>query len=346
LDRFLPYTDTLGELLQKEAENLLGLMQTIKVDEIGLSEHGLVYFKGSHFKRLFFSIQTSAHILYNSISLVKKEPKDVTIMDYGAGIGSLYILAKMIGCKRVIYNDILEEWKQNALLIAKAINKDVDDYIVGNIDETLQIINNKAIVIDIITSRNVIEHIYKLDKFYTCISNYQPKAIVYSSTTANFNNPAMNIQHLLLHRRIEKVYYQQRIDFIQNNFPNIEKHSTHTLAVNTRGYEKSELQQAVEKFIEHKTNPQKNYYYTNTCDITYGVWAENLLPFKVHKQMIESNGKLMCMIKPGFWDTHYHSAWKNLMGKFFNQLICNVPFLSFLLAPFVYVIALPNQQNK
>jgi hypothetical protein len=119
MDKFIPHTDTLGLLLQEKAEHLFQLMQTIRVSELGLSEHGVLYFVGSHYKRLFFSIQTSAHILYNSITLSKKNVDEVVIMDYGAGIGSLYILAKMIGCKKVIYNDILEEWKQNALLIAK-----------------------------------------------------------------------------------------------------------------------------------------------------------------------------------------------------------------------------------
>jgi len=344
MDRFLPYKDDLGELIQSKAEQLLALMKTINVDKLGLTEHGYQYFIGSHYKRLFFSIQTSAHLLYNSISLCKKEVKDVVIMDYGAGIGSLYILAKMIGCKQVIYNDILEDWKRNALLIAEAIHKDVDEYIVGNIEETLIVLEKKNIVCDIITSRNVIEHIYKLDDYYKTINSYQPKAIIYSSTTANFNNPAMNLQHVFLHRRHEKVFLQQRIDFIKNQYSQFSEKVIRKLAINTRGYEKNELLGVLNKYCLNGEFPKKNYSYTNTCDMNYGVWAENLLKFEIHKKMIESNGRV-CRINPGFWDTHYQKPWKNKMGSIFNSLIALNTFLGFLLAPFIYVIALPQNEK-
>ena len=341
MDRFLPHKDELGELLQAQSEKLYALMQTINVEALGLSEHGVEYFLGSHYKRIFFSIQTSANLLYHSIKLSKKRVEDVVIMDYGAGIGSLYILAKMIGCKKVVYNDILEEWKQNALLIAKAIHQDVDEYIVGNIDETLVVLKEKGIVCDIITSRNVIEHIYKLDAFYSVIDQYQPKAIVYSSTTANFNNPAMNLQHILHHRRVEKVYLQQRIDFIKKNFTQLTEDKLANIAIGTRGYEKSELIAAVNEFIKTGNFPSKNYHYTNTCDMNYGVWAENLIPFSIHEAMVEVSGR-KCIIQPGFWDTHYSKTWKNKMGNIFNSIIKSNKSVGFLLAPFIYIIALPK----
>ena len=341
MDRFLPHKDELGELLQAQSEKLLALMQTINVETLGLSEHGVLYFVGSHYKRLFFSIQTSAHLLYNSIKLSKKKVEDVVIMDYGAGIGSLYILAKMIGCKKVIYNDILEEWKQNALLIAEAIHQDVDEYIVGNIDETLVVLEKKGILCDIITSRNVIEHIYRLDAFYSIINQYQPKAIVYSSTTANYYNPAMNLQHVLHHTKTEKVYLQMRIDFIKKNFSQLSQENISKLATSTRGYEKSELITAINEFIKSGKLPSKNYHYTNTCNMDYGVWAENLLPFSLHKAMVEVSGR-ECIIQSGFWDTHYTKPWKNKMGNLFNTIIAFNKPIGFLLAPFIYIIALPK----
>ncbi|MFP5042842.1 hypothetical protein [Parasediminibacterium sp. JCM 36343] len=345
MDRFVPHTDNLGQLLQAKAEQLFTLMKNIDVERLGLSEHGNIYFLGSHFKRMFFSIQTSAHLLYNSIQLSKKDVKDIVIMDYGAGIGSLYILAKMIGCKQVIYNDILEEWKQNALLIANAIHIDVDDYIVGNIDDTLKILEQKGVKCDIITSRNVVEHIYRLADFYKIIAQYQPQAIVYSSTTASFNNPATNIQHVLHHRKIEKIYVAQRIKFIEEHFPKLTDNTIKLLAKKTRGYEKNDLLYAVNQFNKDGSIPAKGYYYTNTCYMEYGVWAENLLPFLIHKQMAQSAG-MGLMIKPGFWDTHYTKPWKNKMGSFFNAFISVNPSIGFLVAPFIYIIALPNKEKK
>jgi len=344
MDRFIPHKDELGELLQDKCEELFTLMKTIDVKKLGLSEHGVEYFLGSHYKRLFFSIQTSAHLLYNSIKLTQKKVEDVIIMDYGAGIGSLYILAKMIGCKKVIYNDILEEWKQNALLIAQAINIDVDEYVVGDIEATLKVLKSNKITLDIITSRNVVEHIYRLDDFYALIDNYQPNAIIYSSTTANFNNPAMNLFHVFYHLKVEKNYRQQRTDFIKTHFPLLDENTLKQLAFSTRGYEKSGILNAVGVFLKEGKLPKKNYYYTNTCEINYGVWAENILSYQIHKQMA-INGNRKCMIKPGFWDTHYQKPWKNKMGAFFNALISLNTTIAFVLAPFIYIIALPQKQT-
>jgi len=345
MDIFLPHTDSLGTHIQQQCTQLYALMKTIAVKDLGLSEHGEQYFLGSHYKRLFFSIQTSAHLLYNSIRLSGKNVSDIVIMDYGAGIGSLYLLAKMIGCKQVIYNDILEEWKHNALCIAKAINKDVDVYIVGNIDSTLEQLKTLEIECDIIVSRNVIEHIYKLDVFYKTIDSYQPKAIVYSSTTANFNNPAMNLQHVLLHRRFEKQFLQQRLQYILQLHSNMQPTTALQLAKQTRGYEKSDIEKAISQFLEKGITPKKQYVYTNTCDMNYGVWAENLLPFSIHEKMIHSSGR-KAIIVPGFWDTHYAQPLKNKMAIFFNTLIQTGSFFGFLLAPFIYVVALPKQVNS
>ncbi len=344
MDRFLPHKDELGELLQAKSEQLFVLMHHIDIDSLGLTEHGKKYFLGSHFKRMFFSIQTSAHLLYNSITLSKKSVKDIVIMDYGAGMGSLYILAKMIGCKQVIHNDILEEWKNNAQLLAQAIHIDVDEYIVGNIEDTLIALKEKKIVCDIITSRNVVEHIYKLNEYYKLIHQYQPKAIVYSSTTANFNNPAMNLQHVLLHYKLEKIFIQQRKEYIKTNFTNLDEKTVDLLALHTRGYERSEVTVCINNFINKGIVPAKNYYYTNTCEMDYGVWAENLLPFSIHKQMA-AVGNSQCIIKPGFWDTHYQKSWKNAMGTIFNKLIAITPVIGFILAPFIYIIVLPKQET-
>ncbi|HTE28298.1 methyltransferase domain-containing protein, partial [Flavitalea sp.] len=201
MDIFLPQKDALSRTIQDQAADLLKRLTELPVETLGMPQHCLDYFRSSHFKRLFFSIETSAHLLYRSITLKGKPVGETVIMDYGAGVGTLYMLARMIGCKTVIYNDHLEDWKTSALLIAKAIGVNIDEYIVGDIQDTLEILDKKNIQCDIITSRNVIEHIYKLDTFFNTVYSYQPGALIYSSTTANYHNPASHIKHILWHRK-------------------------------------------------------------------------------------------------------------------------------------------------
>jgi len=135
MDKFLPYEDDLGRLINSGATELYLRLTKINADQLGMPEHCLDYFKTSHSKRLFFSTETSAHILYRSIKLTGKVPGEIVLMDYGAGVGTLFLLAKMIGCRQVIYSDHLEEWRISAELIAQAINIHIDNYIVGDIAE-------------------------------------------------------------------------------------------------------------------------------------------------------------------------------------------------------------------
>ena len=183
MERFLPYEDDLANLINSAAEELYTRIKKIDAGELGMPEHCLAYFNSSHSKRLFFSTETSAHILYRSIRLTGKKPGELIIMDYGAGVGTLFLLAKMIGCKQVIYSDHLDDWRQSAELIATAINVHIDHYIVGDIGDCLDSLGKLNLKCDVITSRNVIEHIYKLSDFYSAIYSQQPKAIVFSSIT-------------------------------------------------------------------------------------------------------------------------------------------------------------------
>src|SRR5688572_17435401 len=98
MDIFLPHRDDLSRNIQAQAADLLRRLTDLPVEKLGMPDHCLQYFKSSHFKRLFFSIETSAHLLYRSISLKGKPVDETVIMDYGAGVGTLYMLAKMIGC--------------------------------------------------------------------------------------------------------------------------------------------------------------------------------------------------------------------------------------------------------
>src|SRR5688572_6380559 len=120
-DHFLPQQDQLANLINERASELHSKLTSLPVEELGLPDHCLYYFKTSHFDRLFFSIETSAHLLYRSITLQGKPLSDIVIMDYGAGVGTLYMLSTMIGCKTVIYNDFLEEWRFSAFKIAEAL---------------------------------------------------------------------------------------------------------------------------------------------------------------------------------------------------------------------------------
>lgn len=338
---YLKETDSLARHINDAAAKLHSLLQQLDVDSLGMPENCLIYFKGSHFKRLHFSIETSAHLLYRSIKHAGKNPQESVIMDYGAGVGTLYTLAKMIGCRTVIYNDHLPEWRYCAEQIAKAIGIAVDYYLVGDIDDTLSSLKHLGIKTDIITSRNVIEHIYKLEDFYAAVSAAQPWALIYSSTTANYYNPGSRLQHSLWHKKWEKIYFKERHDFLKGQFPGLPPEKTVQLATATRGLSFKDIPEYLKSFEKTGRLPEPACFGSNTCEPATGVWAENMLPFSIHSSKIKA-GKFTPQFEPGFWDTHYGKPWKNRMGALLNSAGRHFRWLGFATAPFIYVIAVPE----
>ncbi|MBC7828797.1 MAG: hypothetical protein H7122_13690 [Chitinophagaceae bacterium] len=342
MERFLPQQDELSHFINSHALALYQQLQSIRVEDLKLDTHYLEYFRSSHYKRLFFSIETSAQLLYRGIVLKKKPASDIVIMDYGAGIGTLFILAKMIGCKKVIYNDLFEDWKYSAQEILRALGMNVDEYIVGDIDSTLEKLATKQIQCDIIASRNVMEHIYKIDVFFAAIHKHQPTAIIYSSTTANYYNPATHIQHVMMHRRYESVFLQQRKELIMKNSPSLSASVIDKVSKKTRGLGADEFSKvAIDPESYNHLYPVKKVY-TNTCDPYNGVWAEHLMPFSQYRMLIGSQYSIR--FEPGFWDTHYNRRIMNVLAGIFNAVIRMNKTIGIMLAPFIYVIAIPRQK--
>lgn len=344
MDRFLPFTNELGEHINFKAAELYDVMQALDVAALKLPYHCEQYFIGSHSSRLFFSIETAAHILYHSIKKSGKKVEDIIFMDYGAGVGSLFLLAKRIGCKKVIYSDHLEDWKKSASIIANATATNIDHYIVQDYKECLQELRLLNIKTDIIASRNVVEHIYNLPDFFNTVFEYQPEAMIFSSTTANIKNPALVIRHKMIHARWEKDYMLLRKKIIEKKGYDFSEKENTSLAKNTRGLAMEDLDKAIENFRLTKKMPDPTVYGTNTCQPENGLWAENLISFEKYREYINQD-RYNIIFQPGFWDTHYSKKWKNLIGKSLNKLKRYIPSLAFSIAPFIYIIAEPKKQN-
>lgn len=318
MDPFLPLVDDLSRLINEKGQALFRMNETIPVDELDFPGTTGEYFHKNHNARPFFSIQTAAALLYRSILLSKKEVADIVIMDYGAGVGNLYILAKMIGCKRVIYNDLFEDMTQAAKIVSKHLDIAIDDYITADHLVTLKLLKERNIECDIIVSRNVIEHIYDLKSFYEDMYAYQPNAILYFSTTANYHNPGNLMYHKYLHKKVERSFCKPRREgIIKDRFPELSATVLQQVTEATRGLAVGDLDAALDIYAQKGTLPDPSIFSTNTCDPVTGMWIENLLSKSEYRNILEPIGYQMSFL-PAFWDTHYASGWKNVFGKILN----------------------------
>lgn len=345
MDNFIKPVDDLSALIERQAQVLYQKLFDLPVQELNLPTVALNYYVGKHHDRKFFSVQTAAELLYRSVKLKGKPLEELVIMEYGAGMGSLFLLAKMIGVKTVVYNDIMEEMSEAAGIISKYLKIPIDIFITGGHRETLAQLNAKKIQCDIILSRNVVEHIYDLNDFYYSMSTDQPNALIYFSTTANYQNPAMLWYHKKIHKRFEQEYLPKRKVLIQKALGQLPEPELETLALATRGLAMDDLEKAIQEYKQRKTLPDPNRFYTNTCDPENGLWQEQIIKVEDYKNIIEPKGYQLTVL-PAFWDTHYNSGLKNVVGKtmnFFTGLLGQKGGLT--TTAFIYVIAEKKKQG-
>lgn len=339
MDHFVKPVDSLSRLIDEKAALLYQKLSDLPLTEMKLPDNVLDYYQKHHHKRMFFSVQTAAELLYQSIKLKGKKVEDLMIMDYGAGVGSLFLLAKMIGCKKVVYNDILDYVTEAARITSDFLNIPIDLFIISDHKGTIKELSERGISCDIILSRNVIEHIYDLDDFYKDMAEGQPDALIYFSTTANYHNPGMLWYHKRVHKQYELKYEPKRRQIIKEKIPAITDAELSKVAFATRGLALYDLDSALRQYKQSGGLPDPDIYYSNTCDPENGVWAEHIIPVKDYQKIIESKGYKLTVL-PAFWDTHYNSFVKNIFGKTMNLITRLLgPKGGLRTTAFIYIIA-------
>ena len=340
-ENFISANDKLGILINTKANELFYALSNFNVATLDASDTYNNYFIHHHLgKRLFFSIQNSAHILYEGIKLCSKPIHEINAIDYGAGLGTLFMLGGMLGFKRIDYNDHLPEWQPTAAAVCKLIGISITDFVTGDINAVVNFASANNFKYNLIVSRNVAEHIYSLPEFYNAIFNHNPAAVTYSTTTANFHNPAMRLYHIYIHKKVERSYYlQQRKEEIKKLQPLLAENKLNKLAILTRGKGQQDFADAVNNFVAGKPIEKVAYLRSNTCDCIIGVWSEHLLTKGEYAIIINQSG-FKIDFTAGYWDTHYSSAAINGLTKIFNQLIKLMGKKNgVLLSPFVNIAA-------
>jgi len=338
---FITQVDDVARVINEKANLLYRQLLALDVSDTDIDEFGKYYFNQHHAgKRLMFSIESSADIIYQSVKLTDKKINENTFIDYGAGLGTLFLLAGMVGFKQVYFNDYFPQWAGYAEIICKKLNIKIDGFISGDIDAVIDYGKANKVFYDIVASRNVVEHIYNLRSFYQKLYNSGLTKICYATTTANYHNLAMRYKHYFYHARVEKTLYKiQRTEMINKVRPNISALDLNTLVALTRGRAFEDFTKAIDLYFEKKSIPVVEFLGTNTCDSKTGVWAENLISKEAYFDIITKPG-FSVTYTAGFWDTHYKYTIVNFVTKLLNRVIKVTGSKGFWFSPFVNVVAI------
>jgi 2-polyprenyl-3-methyl-5-hydroxy-6-metoxy-1,4-benzoquinol methylase len=335
---FLKKNDNLAQIINEKCNLIFHLIANTDVEALDIDPFYKWYFKKCHTERPFFSLKTSAKLLYDAIKISGKPYYEVSLIDYGAGVGSLYVLAKMIGCKNVFYNDYDAKFAQMAMEIDTIFGVKMDDYIVGDSDITFKQMREKGYKLDLVMSRNVIEHIYDLENYYLDIASNYPNAIIVSSTTANWNNPLAHIQHVYIHLKNRSKMIEAKKEFLTKKYNLKDSNEIDKAIGNIATAGGPKLEEAMEDYLKNKIKTQFPSNYTNICN-EYGVWGENLLPYQTHKRLAKDYD---VDIKPGIWDEDYSFRLASFISKFLNFVISKVGYLGNFMSSYIILVAKPK----
>lgn len=343
---FIEEKDALSAKLNEKANDLYQRLKGFDLQKTGIDDWGKQYFSAHHTgRRLFFSLESSTRIIYESAGYTGRKTEDLVFMDYGAGLGTLFLLAGLSGFRKVYYNDLFPNWTANARIISRELDVPVSEFITGDIDAVTDYCFSNKEHIDILASRNVIEHIYNLRSFYEKLNKSGCSSLVFSTTTANHHNPAMLIKHIFYHRKMEKKYYiAQREKKIRQLIPDVGPRELARLTRLTRGRAFEDFEHAVRNSTVGKQVEPVEFLASNTCDSENGVWAEHIITKANYAAILNEAGFKMDYT-PGFWDTHYRFVLLNWFTAILNKIIRKVGDKGIVLSPFVNVVATASKHE-
>jgi SAM-dependent methyltransferase len=320
---------------------------------IGLSDYGVRYY-AYDLRKIDYMLESYLHQLDLLQNKSQKKLSDLVIVDHGGGVGIFSLLCKRMGVKKIIHQDINPVISNDARIIAEKLGLAADEYIAGDELEMKNKINSLSYTVDAVCSRNVIEHVYDVKKFYAILSKIKsPDLTLLFSTTANNANPLVRWYTQPIQRDYEnkgfsdwdrtgndisKSGLKQREKIIAENFNQFTKEEIEKIAFLTRGKRKDDIIKSCQEYAQSKTLPTLIKHPTNSCDPETGSWVENLLPLSFYKDACRSAG-FNFEFKNGFYNTKYPQWYLNLVTPIFNLLIKLLGKNGIILAPFITIIA-------
>ena len=222
----------------------------------------------------------------------------MVLIEYGGGPGFHSLLARELGIGTVIYNDILHSYCTLAEEIATTLGRQADYYVAGDIDALIQFCDQHAIKADVITSSDVLEHIYDIDDFLKKLHllSHEGTVIMHLSGANMFWYP-WEVSVSKLHKKVEKESgeevgiqsscYDERIKIIREYAQNISEDEIRQLAANTRGLAKPDITNAVDRWLKTGGRPALIEHPTNTCNPQTGYWAERSMnPYYLQETLL------------------------------------------------------------
>ena len=266
---------------------------------------------------------------------VGKKASEVTMIDYGGGHGFLSFTAKKMGIGKVIYIDINPHAAETARVLATELGNGPDHVLQGDAGILRKWCQLNAILPDALLGMDVIEHIYRLEDFFSDIFATNPHIYMLFTTGSTPFNPhvAKRLHRIMQADELghdgQEGFFQLRKKHILKHYPEMKDWEADIWATDTRGLTYPDILTAIDT---HTPNTDIDTY--NTCDPTTGSWTERILPITTYQTMVAPYHAKVS-IRLGHYNV-YRKGLKGILSRLANLLL-HIP-IARPLAPFITLI--------
>lgn len=344
--------------LNNAADRLGKKLNQLKIAELAISQYNAQYLAHDHLNNLTSTLQKYVYILGSCIQSTQLPINEITFLEYGGGIGILSLLAREVGVKSVLYNDIYNISVQDAQNIATHLGLTANHYIPGDIDDVINYLKNNNIACHAVGSYDVIEHVYDIDVFLKKLSSLSKAKnfTLFMSSGANTLNPRIKNKLIKHHHEHEyqtrqttsghkqrdclEGFLSVRRNIIKEYAPALSNAELNHLAQATRGKIKNDIHTTIDTYKKNKLLPAIPIT-SDTCDPHTGNWSEHLLDPYHLKNILYKQG-LDAQVLCGYYG-HQSRTIKKYVCNLFNACITFAPTtLALRLAPFYTIYGKKN----
>ncbi len=339
--------------IHSAAKRLAQRFSSVDPQQIGISDDGARYLTE---KLRWFDDGLTIYTRLLTLACAGRPLGELTIVDYGGGIGVLSMLAKESGVGRVIYNDIIECRREDAEAIAREVGVGPDDFHCGDADDLVRFLNEQAVHVDAVVAYDVFEHIYSIDDHYRSLralnDGKAPSRIIhgsganiYSRSYVDWVTP-IQVEAECSDSDGKESFRNIRAGIIRayanSHSLEISPEKVDELSIATRGMNSEDVEGCVEAAATTGALPEPPGHPTNTCHPHTGSWCERLMEHDAVAATIEAEGYSVSIgpgrhtIAPGSGFRHW------LKLTLMNTAIRTLGRRGMYLAPHYIVIAHPR----
>ena len=303
-----------------------------------------------------YYIAIYADVLQKLIEHSSKNKESISLIDYGAGNGLLGIFAKFCGFEKVYINDLDAKFLNASQKLAIQLNIKIDGYILGDISEVQEYFKYTAP--DGIVGTDVIEHIYNLKDFFTCLQQINQSLVSVFTTASNPENyfKVRMLKKLQLKDELKggtpddnalfgeyplEPFIKIREQIIRKHADNLSDTSIMDLAKATRGKNEEDIIAVVEQYTISGKLPAPPADDTNTCNPLNGSWTERILSLKEYATLYKSAG-----FKPKFYNGFYNE-YEGGFKKYFKKILnLGISILGKKISPYIVIVSCRKNDLK